>query len=136
MTKPASYLSRIITGGSLGLSAVIMWGAYLAFARAGTKAGLQPQDFIFLRFGVAGVVMLPWLVGNGVGGLARVGWGRGMVLALFAGPAFVGFGTAGYVFAPLAHGAVLLPTSVTLGVMGAAFLVFGERPTRWRDRGA
>jgi drug/metabolite transporter (DMT)-like permease len=126
----APNLSPALKGGLAGLAAVAMWAGYIAFARAGVKAGLTPQDFVFLRYATAGVIMLPWLLRNKPKALAGVGWGRGAILALLAGPIFIFLGVGGYVFAPLSHGAVIQPSTITLGSMFAAALLLGERLTK------
>jgi drug/metabolite transporter (DMT)-like permease len=115
-----------------GLAAVAMWAAYLAFARAGVKAGLAPVDFVVLRFGTAGAIMLLWLLRHEPRTLGGVGWGRGAALALLAGPLFIALGVGGYTFAPLAHGAVIQPSTLVLGAMFAGWAFFGERPSRTR----
>lgn len=122
-------------GLGFGLAAVAIWAAYLAFARAGVNAGLPPVDFVFLRFVTAGAIMLPWLLHKGIGNLGGVGWRRGAALAFFAGPLFIALGVGGYTFAPLAHGAVVQPSALTLGAMAASWLIFGERPPRERALG-
>jgi drug/metabolite transporter (DMT)-like permease len=130
-----SALSAQARGLGFGLAAVAMWAAYLAFARAGVNAGLTVVDFVFLRFVTAGAIMLPWLLHKGIGDLGGVGWRRGAALAVFAGPLFIALGVGGYTFAPLAHGAVVQPSALTLGAMAAAWLIFGERPPRERALG-
>jgi drug/metabolite transporter (DMT)-like permease len=124
-----------IIGIVCGCSAVVMWAAYLAFARAGVNAGLMPQDFLLLRYGVAGLVMLPWLLRAGLRNLGGVGWGRGLVLATFAGPIFVLLGTAGFLFAPLSHGAVIQPSTATLVTMLLGWLVLKEQVMPLRAAG-
>lgn len=104
-----------------------MWGSYLAYSRAGVTAGLRPEDFVFLRYAVAGCIMLPWLARRDPAGLGGVGWGSGFLLALTAGPLFIYLGIAGFLFAPLAHGAVIQPSTVTLASIVAAWLLLGER---------
>lgn len=131
--RPA--LTAQTKGLGFGLAAVGMWAAYLAFARAGVNAGLTPVDFVFLRFVTAGAIMLPWLLYKGIGNLGGVGWPRGAALAFFAGPLFIALGVGGYTFAPLAHGAVVQPSALTLGAMAATWLIFGERPPRERALG-
>jgi drug/metabolite transporter (DMT)-like permease len=130
-----AIISARTAGLGFGLAAVAMWAAYLAFARAGVNAGLKPVDFVFLRFVTAGAVMLPWLARHGMRSLGRVGWGRGAALAFFAGPLFIALGVGGYAFAPLAHGAVVQPSALTLGAMAASWLIFGDRPPRSRALG-
>ncbi len=131
---PAAFSPRT-AGLGFGLAAVAMWAAYLAFARAGVNAGLHPVDFVVLRFGMAGMVMLPWMLWKGIGNLGGVGWGHGAALAFFAGPLFIALGVGGYAFAPLAHGAVVQPSALTLGAMAASWLIFGDRPPRSRALG-
>ncbi len=125
----ASPLRR---GLLFGLSAALIWGGYLGFARAGVADGLLPEDFVVLRFGVAGLIMLPYVLMKGVADLAGVGWGRGFVLALCAGPAFMLLVPAGFLYAPLAHGAVVPPASTTLSSLILAAIVLRDRPTRAR----
>jgi drug/metabolite transporter (DMT)-like permease len=112
-----------------GLAAALIWATYMLSAKSGTTAGLLPQDFVLLRFGTAAAIMLPWLLRNDPRGLAGVGWRRGLVLTLLAGPLFILLGTGGYLFAPLSHGAVIQPSTIALGSMLAAALLLGERPT-------
>lgn len=116
-------------GIAAGLCAALIWSAYMLFAKTGTASGLRPQDFVLLRFGTAAAIMLPWLLRHDPRSLAAVGWRRGIVLALLAGPPFILLGTGGYLFAPLAHGAVIQPSTIALGSMFAAALLLRERPT-------
>ena len=67
-----------------------------------------------MRFGVSGLVLLPFWIGAGLPGLAGVGWRRALILTLLAGPGFALMQMGGYAFAPLAHGAVIHPASVTI----------------------
>jgi len=123
-------------GHACGL--VMAVGASLAFAtaRAGILGGLAPDDLIFARFLVAGLVMLPFLLHWGLPDLAGIGWRRGCILALTGGPLFAILQTGGYAFAPLAHGAVIAPSTVTIVSTIAAGLFLGERLTRAHLSGA
>ncbi len=106
--------------------AAMALGASLSFASArfGIYAGLAPADMVFARFVVAGAIMLPFLLRWGVRGLAGIGWRRGLILVLLGGPFFAMLQTGGYAFAPLAHGAVIAPSTVTVlsTIMAALFL--------------
>ena len=108
---------------------ILALGASLSFAsaRAGIIVGLTPGDLILMRFGVAGVVLLPLLVYWGLPTLAGIGWRRGLILTALGGPAFALMQMGGYAFAPLAHGAVIHPASVTIISTGIAAAVLGER---------
>ena len=108
---------------------VLALGASLSFAtaRAGILAGLTPGDLILMRFGVAGVVLFPFLVRWGLPTLAGIGWRRGLILTALGGPAFALMQMGGYAFAPLAHGAVIHPASVTILSTGIAAVLLRER---------
>lgn len=111
---------------------VLALGASLSFAaaRGGILHGLTPGDLILMRFGVAGVVLMPLLLRWGLPTLAGIGWRRGLILTVLGGPAFALMQVGGYAFAPLAHGAVIHPASVTILSTGIAAVLLGERLSR------
>jgi drug/metabolite transporter (DMT)-like permease len=111
---------------------VLALGASLSFAaaRAGIISGLTPADLILMRFGVAGIVLMPLLLRWGLPNLAGIGWRRGLILTVLGGPAFALMQMGGYAFAPLAHGAVIHPASVTILSTGIAAALLGERLSR------
>ncbi|WP_422001688.1 DMT family transporter [Reyranella sp.] len=118
--------------------AVMALGASLSFAsaRAGILAGLLAVDMIFARFIVAGLIMLPLLLRFGVRDLAGIGWRRSLVLTVLGGAPFALLQTGGYGYAPLAHGAVIAPSTVTIvSTIGAAFFL-RERLSRNHLAGA
>jgi drug/metabolite transporter (DMT)-like permease len=133
-TSPAPTVAPSATrrGILYGSAAVLIWALYMALAKQGVNAGLSGVDFAFLRFATAGLVMLPFLLRKGVADLAGVGWRRGFVLALLAGPLFILAGTMGFVFAPLAHGAVVQPAAIVIVSTALAWWMFKERPPAYR----
>lgn len=136
LAAPPTRVGWRFSGWLWGLTAALVWGGYMAFARAGVVGGIAPVDFALLRFLPAGLVMLPFLARRGLRDAGGIGWGRGAVLAALAGPAFILLGTLGFLWAPLAHAAVLQPGTVTLGAMALAVLVLGERIAGLRWAGA
>lgn len=120
-------VSPTTTGIAAGLGAALVWSAFMIFAKSGTTLGLLPQDFAALRFGTAALVMLPWLLRHDPLRLAGVGWRRAGVLTLLAGPPFILLATGGYAHAPLAHGAVIQPSTIALAAMAAAMVLLKER---------
>ncbi len=123
--EPARLPWQGLAAGGL---AVACWAAYLALARAGIAgSGLHASDIAVLRFGPAGLLLLPVLLRVGMGGLS---WPRAVALAALAGTPFILLGAGGYAFAPLAHGAVLQPAAVTLGSAALAWAVLGAAPGR------
>jgi drug/metabolite transporter (DMT)-like permease len=107
-------------------------GASLGFAsaRAGILGGLEAVDLIFARFIVAAALMLPLLIRFGVRDLAGIGWRRSLVLTAVGGAPFAMLQTGGYSFAPLAHGAVIAPATVTIVSTVGAALFLRERLSR------
>jgi drug/metabolite transporter (DMT)-like permease len=132
ITQPRPALNAAQRGMLYGLAAVLIWGGYLAMARAGVVGGITPPDFTLIRYGTAGLIMLPWLLRNQPLTMAGMGWGRAVALTLTAGPLFILLGAGGYVFAPLAHGAVAQPAAVVIGTTVLAALVLKDRPDRGR----
>lgn len=135
-TLPAApLLGPVAQGMLLGGTATLIWGAYLALARAGVSAGLTGGDIAAIRFAVAGAALLPWLLRNSPARLGGVGCRRGLVLTLLAGPPFILLGVGGYAFAPLAHGAVVQPAVVALASILLAWRVLHEQPPASRLAG-
>jgi drug/metabolite transporter (DMT)-like permease len=132
---PAATLSPMARGMLYGFAAVLIWGGYLAMARAGVVGGITAGDFTLIRYGTAGLVMLPWWLRHQPLTMAGMGWGRALALTLTAGPLFILLGVGGYAFAPLAHGAVAQPAAVVVFTTLLAALVLQERPGRTRLAG-
>lgn len=111
---------------------IMALGASLSFAaaRAGILDGLGAVDMIFARYVVAGAIMLPLLLRYGVRDLAGIGLRRSLILTLLGGAPFALLQTGGYGFAPLAHGAVIAPSTVTIVSTIGAALFLRERLSR------
>ena len=92
-------------------------------------------DLAFLRYTTAGLLLLPWLMRHSPHRLAGIGWAKGAVLAFLAGPLFVLAGASAYLFAPLAHGAVIQLGMLTLMSILLAALLARERPGAQRIAG-
>ena len=118
--------------------AIMALGASLSFAaaRAGIVGGLEAVDLIFARFIVAGLIMLPLLLRFGLRDLAGIGVRRALVLTVMGGAPFALLQTGGYGFAPLAHGAVIAPSTVTIVSTIGAALFLRERLGRNHLMGA
>lgn len=125
MSNPrrASAAQAPIAGLAWGLLAASIWASYTVLARLAVKAGLSPGDLTLLRFLPGGLIMAPLLWRWGWRDLGGIGWRRGLVLTLLAGPAFSLLFMSGFALAPLAHGAVIAPACQMLaGVLLSAWL--------------
>ena len=128
LSPPAVSLpSSARLGLIAGLSAAAIWGAYLALSRVGVAAGLDGFDVAALRYLVAGPVMLAILLMRRNGAHPRMTAVQAITVSVLLGPPFVLLSVGGYAFAPLAHGSVLVPASLTLGGLALSRLVLKEK---------
>src|ERR1043165_9981946 len=119
-----------------GVGAAACWAVGLVTARHGIAIGLSPADLAFHRFMWSGLIMLPLAWRWGLGNLGGIGWGIGIVLMVLGGPGLSILSHAGFILAPLGHGAVIQPSTATLGGLPLATLVLREHPSRARIAGA
>ena len=107
---------------------VTIWTLFLVLARQGVKGSFTPWDLAFLRFSFAAIVVLPFFLrrppGRRFGNLSA---GRALVVSILAGLGFTCFAYLGFSFAPVAHGAVLMPGTLPFSAALIAWLLLGER---------
>lgn len=125
MTKLAAGgrgVAEYIRGALYGLAAVSIWSGWIVVARLGLKSSLTPWDIAALRFGVAGLLLFPYVVSKGLA-FDRLGW-IGLAAIVLGGGAPVLLANAGLMFAPAAHAGALFPGVMPLMValLAAAFL--------------
>ncbi len=111
-------------GALYGLVAVSIWSGWIVVARLGLQTSLTPWDIAALRFGVAGLLLLPYLLGKGLA-LERLGW-IGLAAIVLGGGAPVLLANAGLLFAPAAHAGALFPGVMPLMVALLAAFVLRE----------
>jgi drug/metabolite transporter (DMT)-like permease len=127
--KPPSTrsLEPGLTAGVLcGAGAALFWAAGFVAIPSGLRAGLSPADIAFHRFVWTGLVLLPVIIRDGIGDLGGIGWGRGLIVFLLAGPFQAVISYSGFIFAPLAHGGVIHPGSAAMFGFVLAALVLKE----------
>lgn len=127
-----SPLSATTLGVLCGIAAALCWAAGFVAAKHGISNGLLPADLAFHRFAWAGLLLMPVMAKAGFGDLGGVGWSRGLLIFVLAGPLQAVISYTGFIFAPLGHGAVIHPASAALGGTLLAFLVLREKLTRSR----
>src|SRR5882757_5610080 len=117
---PAEY----IRGAAYGLAAVGVWSGWIVVARLGLRTSLTPWDIAALRFSVAGLLLLPYVLSKGLA-LERLGW-IGLVAIVLGGGAPVLLANAGLLFAPAAHAGALFPGVMPLAVAILAAAILRE----------
>ncbi|ANW04060.1 DMT family transporter [Bradyrhizobium icense] len=115
---PGSY----VRGALYGLAAVSIWSGWIVVARLGLQTSLTPWDIAALRFGVAGLLLLPYVLQKGLA-LKRLGF-IGLAAVVLGGGTPVLLANTGLLFAPAAHAGALFPGVMPLAVavLAAAFL--------------
>jgi hypothetical protein len=89
------------------------WRIFCVLSR-GCHRRARGADLAFLRYFVAACLLLPLLLAQGGFLNGRITWPRALVLAGLGGPVFSYLQVGGLQFAPLAHGSIIMPASVTL----------------------
>jgi hypothetical protein len=133
MTCVASERStgEYVRGALCGLLAVSIWAANIVVGGLGLRSSLTPWDIAAIRFSVAGLVLLPYLIQRGAA-LDRLGW-MGLAALVLGGAPTVLLSNAGLLFAPAAHAGALFPGVMPLMVVALAVPMLNERFTlpRW-----
>jgi drug/metabolite transporter (DMT)-like permease len=85
-------------GALFGLCAVLIWAGNIVVAGLGLRSSLTPWDISAIRFGVAGLVLVPYLMRSGLA-VDRLGW-IGLAALVLGGAPTVLLANAGLLFAP------------------------------------
>src|SRR3954468_18020050 len=119
--------AEYVRGALYGLAAVSIWSGWIVVARLGLKSSLTPWDIAALRFGVAGLLLLPYVLRKGFA-LERLGW-IGLAAIVLGGGAPVLLANSGLLFAPAAHAGALFPSVMPLAVAILAAMILHEQFT-------
>ncbi|MGV3635823.1 MAG: EamA/RhaT family transporter, partial [Pseudorhodoplanes sp.] len=122
---PRTGLSATALGVLCGIAAAACWAAGLVAAKHGIAIGLAPADLAFHRFVWSGLLILPIMLRAGPADLGGLGWKRGLIILILAGPLQAIVSYTGFTTAPLGHGAVIHPGAAALGGLVLAYLALG-----------
>ncbi len=123
LSKPATF--EYVRGALYGLAAVSIWTSWIVAVRLGIRTSLQPWDIVAIRFSVAGLILLPYLLNKGLA-IDRLGWAGLAAIMLGGGAPMVLVSYGGLLFAPAAHAASLYTALIPLYVAILATVVLGE----------
>ena len=93
-------------GWAFAAAALLIWSFWPVWTRHGVTGSLAPEDIVFLRFGVGGLIFLPFLLAQAKSIPLRL-WLAGFGLAVCQGAPFVLLMATGLRFAPANHAASL-----------------------------
>jgi len=123
-------------GIACGTGAAVFWAAGFVAARHGIDIGLSPFDIMVHRFLWSAMALLPLFIRDGAADLNGLGWRRGIVLTILAGPGLAALSYSGFLLVPLGHGGVIQPSCAALCGLVLATLVLHERLPPQRALGA
>src|SRR5262245_55672591 len=124
VAEPTGTSSFYTRGALYGLAAVSIWAGNIVVAGLGLKSSLTPWDISAIRFLVAGLLLLPFLLQVGLA-FERVGW-IGLAALVLGGAPTVVLANYGLLFAPAAHAGALFPGVMPLMVAILAAVILKE----------
>jgi drug/metabolite transporter (DMT)-like permease len=104
---------------------VSIWASWVVAVRLGLRTSLNSWDITAIRFGVAGLILLPYLMKKGLAGDRLEGLGLTAII-MGGGAPMVLLSYGGLQFAPAAHAASLYTALIPLYVAILAAVVLGE----------
>jgi drug/metabolite transporter (DMT)-like permease len=122
-----------LAGAAYGSLASLIWAGFPAVTKLSLASdALTAWDITALRFGVAGLLLLPIFVRRGLG---KLRWSTALFLACGAGAPYVLLTAGGIAFAPAGHMGVITPSCMLLCSTLGGRLILGEQLTLARTAG-
>lgn len=109
-------------------AAVLIWAAYPVATRGAISGAFEPQELVTLRFGVAGLLFVPYLALHWRA-ISRAAWLRGVALTLFQGAGMGALVIYGLQLAPASHQAALGPGVSPAWVALLGLVLLARRPS-------
>src|SRR6266478_1964044 len=123
-----------LKGAAFGVAAASIWAGWSAVTRLAVTTSLDAWDIAALRFGVAGLLLMPIVLRRGLA-RDRLGWpGLATIIAGLGAP-YVLVAAAGLRFAPASDQGALNPGCMPLFVALIAAVLIGERLAMTRRLG-
>jgi drug/metabolite transporter (DMT)-like permease len=134
ISEPAPPTASPFAGAAFGALAALIWGGFPAITKLSMASNaLDAWDITALRFGIAGVLLLPLFARKRLGTLRPL---AAAFLACGAGAPYVLLTAGGLAFAPGAHMGVITPSCMLLCSTLGSRLVLKEPLTGSRVAGA
>jgi len=114
--------------------AILVFAAYPVATRAGVTGAFRPDDLVLLRFGVAALLFVPYLLFR-PGALPSGAWRRGAILSVYQGAGMAALVICGLQYAPASHAAALGPGAMPAWAVLFGYALYAKRPSLRRLAG-
>jgi len=121
-------------GYAAALLAVLIFASYPVATRADVTGAFRPDELVLLRFGIATLLFLPYMLGR-FRGLPASMWRTGATLSIYQGAGMAALVVCGLQFAPASHAAALGPGVAPAWAALFGYLLFSRRQSPWRIAG-
>lgn len=121
-----------VLGLLAGIAVLILFAGMLVVSRFGATSSLTVFDMVGLRFGVAALLTAPLLLRVR---LPRIGLRQAFILGTCSGCVFTMCLFGGMVYAPVAHGGIVVNGAMPVFAALISWTIFGERLGGWRIAG-
>jgi drug/metabolite transporter (DMT)-like permease len=118
--------SATVLGLGFSSLAALGWGVSLAAARHGVAEGLSPIDLAFIRYSIAGPLLVAWSILRWRDRTSRISFWKACALAMLAGPPLAICVIGGTRSAPFASGVLVEVASLAVGCIVMARWVLKE----------
>jgi drug/metabolite transporter (DMT)-like permease len=117
---------QLALGAAFGTAAALIWAGWMVVTRVGVSGALGPFDLAALRFGIAGLVLVPVLARHR-GAIGRVPPLLLLAMVVGAGAPFAVIGASGLRFASAGSAGALIPGVLPLFVALLSMALLKER---------
>ena len=132
MAQDEEESSSPVAGAAYGVLASLIWAGFPAITKLSMASALTAWDVTALRFGTAGLLLLPIFARRGLGSLR---WSGALLLVCGAGAPYVLLTAGGLAFAPAGHMGVITPSCMLLFSTLGSWILLGDRPAGGRVAG-
>ena len=109
---------------------LLIWSSWIVASRYGVLSNLAITDLIAIRFGVSGIVVLPFIIYFKPWKTLTIF--KMMVYSVLLGPIYMVFVFSGFIYAPASHSAVFFNGFLPFLTLLISFLWLNERISKYQ----
>lgn len=129
MTSTVSQPPLSLMAISFGVITACFWGLWPVISRFSMLQTLSAADLVAIRFWVSGLILVPFLIKHGLGGLS---WSRALFLTVTGGVLYVSIALYGLNYAPSSHAGMVIPSGTLTFTLLGGWWILKDRPSYQR----